>query len=188
MFRKIKFFLFFLLLLIIGLSLYFTTTPYYTLVRTFWAMKNQDVEEFQYYCDADSLSESLIDEFLYLPSKELPQNLVITLKMMQSDTSKVNFFRKLLAKSVKNQILKGIKENQLYRNDSEKFQMSNFFSFQNVLNEENLTIIKLDIPKNHENIPLYFRLRKIKNQWKLVGFEKLGVFLLKSIKSQHDKR
>lgn len=188
MLKKIKYFLLLAFLLTMGMSWYFTTTPNYALIRAFFAMKNNDVEEFQYYCDVDSLAESLIDEFLYLPSKDLPPNLALTLKMMQSDTSKVNFFRKLLAKSVKNQILKGIKENQLHKNDSENVQMSNFFSFQNVLNEENVAIIRLNLQKNQENIPLHFRLRKTKNQWKLVGFEKLGVFLLNSIELQNGKR
>ncbi len=188
MFNKLKYFLLFILILTFGLGWYFTTTPYYSLIRAFYAMKNNQVETFQYYCDVDSVSESLIDEMIYIKSKDLPRDLSITLKMMQSDTSKANFFKKLLAKSIKTQILKGIKENKFQENHKENVKLGSFTSLQNVLMGENLTVVKLDFQKDNENIPLHFRLRKLEGHWKLVGMEQFGDFLLKALNSQNGKR
>ncbi len=188
MFNKLKFILLFLVILSIGMVGYFTTTPYYSLIRVFYAMKNNQVESFQYYCDVDSVSESLIDEMMLIKNEDLPKDLSMTLKMMQSDTSKSHFFKKLLAKGIKTQILKGVKEYKMQENNNENVQMGSFMSLQNVLMGENHTVIKLDIQKNNENIPLHFRLRKLEGRWKLVGMEQFGDFILNSLKSQNGKR
>lgn len=182
MLKKLQYFLLFFLLLSISSAWYFTTTPYYALMRTFYAMKNNNLDDFQYYCDVDSLSESLIDEIINIKPENLPTNLAMTLKMAQSDTSKIFFFKKLLAKGIKTQILKGIKENKIIKNDKEKIQMSHWLSMRDIFISENHTVIKLDIPKDGEIIPIHFRLRRLEGRWKLVGMEQLQVLLLKAFK------
>ncbi|GIV44466.1 MAG: hypothetical protein KatS3mg035_1589 [Bacteroidia bacterium] len=188
MIKRIKYFFLFITVVSLGLVWYFTTTPYYTLIRTFYAIKSNNVETFQYYCDVDSLSESLIDEILYLKTEDLPKDLSVTIQMMQADKSRNAFFKKLLAKGIKTQILKAIKQNKWEENPNKKTEVGSIASLENVLRGENHTVIKLDVKTKGEVLPLHFRLRKLEGHWKLVGIEQFGKLLIRVIQSQNAKR
>jgi len=188
MFRKIKYFLLFIFLFLIGMAWYFSTTPYYTLLRSTYALKNKNSDELQYYCDLDSLSDSIIDEMLLINTKDLPNELAITLKMMQSDSSKIGFFKKMLSKGIKNQLINGIKKTDFQNNPDEKISIGSFLTMKNILMGEQVTVIKIDIQNGEEILPLHIRFRRLEGRWKLVGLEKFSEFLLKLIQSQRGNR
>jgi len=170
--KKFKFFLIAFLVLLTVSVWYFTTTPYYTVIRIALAIQNQNTDDFQFYCDMDSLSESLVDEILLTPY--LSKNFTEIQKIMLNHPNESTFFKKMLANGIKNQILKGIKENKLPSNAEEKFQKSDFLSLKTETNNENYFVITMEITHNQQKIPLHLRFRKLEARWKLVGIEKFS--------------
>ncbi len=184
--KVVKYGFYFVILLVllgIGAFVYIYTTPYYCMIKLGEAFEKSNIDEFQYYCDTDSLSESIIDEIALMPVELLPNDIVSPLKMLQSNHFQNDFFRILLAKAVKNQLLKLIKE----KRQSKNFVVTKLSTIESVSYDDNHAVIKIDLQKEDKTFPFHLRFRKLDGRWKLVGFEKLSDILKAAIDPKRGK-
>lgn len=171
-FFKIIFYILFAAIFGIFLIIFFDIFNYQArenLVLSFKAYQKNDLEEFSKYADLDSISMSLIDELFVLEKDLVGETVYDILTMLHGSPNGKPLIKKAVAKALKEVLKASIHHNHVQEKHPKDFDFWDVISIKTNEKVDDALIFTYNFKHNGKDLPVHFRMRKINDEWKLVG-------------------
>lgn len=161
-----------ILVLLGGVIIYFDIfnyTPRQNLIMSFKAYQQNDIHEFEKYADLDSISMSLIDELFVLEKELVGETVYDILTMLHGNPNGKPLIKKAVAKGLKEILKASVKNNHIQEKHPKDLGFGDILSVKETDKINDALVLTYHFKHKGQDLPVHFRMRKINNQWKLVG-------------------